>query len=603
MALKLTVTPSSNYIEDSINIRITGGTIPSNYRLTITSWDNYPNYNDGRPIKIYNGNLSSNFNCTFTSAELSSTYNYSQTRTKIPVQFSLDKPVGSSSYETVSTFWKWLYIKPEPPTFDITPTYADWSQPSLNLTNDNQMIVRGLSYIRITNLNGHAYKGALLKTIKVNNITMESYEDVIDLGFIYIDYTKNIMEPYLDITLIDTRNFSKTYRIADISKFKYSYQVPRITELNVEHDGINETTTLNVKGYYSEGYQQGITNLTSQYSYKENTTGATEQQGATSLTISKNISYEYQEFLDILSEYNTPNYLIDDNNKTYYEKSTFENDIQGLFDTAITYNDKYTSEYLQADYDSTNERYYILSGGYSTKGWNGFWEDTLNEIYTKLYGNNVYSMYNKNIIGDENGGNYEFEITATIQGDIQAGFSLDKTFYITDYVDDGIYATQARNTRTQKTELLSTAIPAIDVYKNNIAIHGLYDEQIGGTQIEGSRLADFVIEFDTDGTWLWRKWQSGYVELFAFEQYSGLSITSASAGTYYGASQDIDLPFTLTELYAQSGQLAGTVSSGVYPYKIYTVSSGTKLRTEFRAHASNASASCGIKYYLIGMYR
>lgn len=120
---------------------------------------------------------------------------------------------------------------------------------------------------------------------------------------------------------------------------------------------------------------------------------------------------------------------------------------------------------------------------------------------------------------------------------------------------------------------------------------------------EFSNIADYVTEIGNNGTWSWRKWNSGWVELFTYHQYSGLNITSSSAGTYYGGEQTINLPFRLVEFYHSHAEETATRSSGVYVYDVSLANNNTQVKTQFRAHASSSNASCGVKFYILGTYK
>lgn len=475
--ISFTATPSTKYMEDNITIKITKGTLPSGALVSILGkhgdyWldmGRYPISGTSKTFKIDQRFLD------FYYSELPNT-------DKGLLNFdivdkngdSLTPPEWEDDFKIIQ---KTLYIKPQPPTFDNVPTWQDINSTSVNFSNNNQMIVHGLSKLKISNINATAYKGATLKTIVFRN-TNYSYSNVHTNGITAeLSYLENKnYTPYLYIDIIDSRNLRNRIKIVDVSKFKYMYMLPKIKELSVERDGISETTILKAKGYYSEGYQVGINGLNSSYNYKENAAGTSWISGITNLRIKKTMSREYEDFLAILNEYENPTYEIDENNLQYYNKQIFENGINDLFSNAISYNDKYTQEYLQTDYDSINERYYCKSGGYNGS-WKQFWEDTLELIYNQIY---------------ENGGNYEFEIVdsldnpdVAIQGDIQSGFSIDKVFNIQLLIADMM-------NQVNQMALLPTAIPAIDVYKSNVAIHGLYNEILGGTQLNGDLYVDGV---------------------------------------------------------------------------------------------------------------
>lgn len=117
-------------------------------------------------------------------------------------------------------------------------------------------------------------------------------------------------------------------------------------------------------------------------------------------------------------------------------------------------------------------------------------------------------------------------------------------------------------------------------------------------------LDDYVKEEGTTTvssvTFTYKKWNSGLVELYAYKGYTGLTMTSQSAGTYYGTggSGTMTLPFTLTSVLYIGTQELSPRSSGVYVYD--TSISQTTLTTQFRAFASSSNVSCGVNYHIVG---
>lgn len=488
MALKLTVTPSTQYIEDSINVKFTGGNIPNNSNFNITAWLTRTPSTGDSGIVLYDsdknagGTIPTNFNVKFNDDRLRWVYsnlNWGNSHNKLEIQFELAVP-DRGTYKTGLEIWRTFYIKPDSPTFDNIPTYKDINSDSLILTNDNQMIVTGLSKLQISNINVSPKKYGDITKIKVNGIEY-SYPEVHENGILLDLQKEKLSGPWLYMDAIDSRGFSNRLPIANVSKFKIAYQVPKINEFLVERDGVSETTVLKAKGYYSEGYQVGANNLKASYTYKENISEAMSHDGITSLAITKSALLEYENFLEILNQFNNPTYQVDENNLQYYDKQTFENGIDVLFSTAISYNNNYTQEYLQADYDNANERYYCKSGGYNGS-WKVFWQHTLEILYNVIY---------------ENGGNYEFEIESYIQGDTQNGFSIDKTFETSLYISDRFELA----TLSSKS-FLPTAIPAIDVYKDKVALHSIFDNTLdSNVQINGGNAyGEFLLyEGNTNG--------------------------------------------------------------------------------------------------------
>lgn len=202
----------------------------------------------------------------------------------------------------------------------------------------------------------------------------------------------------------------------------------------------------------------------------------------------------------------------------------------------------------------------------------------------------------------DNEGNFSF--SNYIVGDIATGFDIDESYNIVIEVSDVLSAIEYQLT-------LNSGIPAIAIKGNNIAIHGEYDDSLGGTQFNGPvyfdgrplNFADIVIETGTQSGWNYIKWLSGKVELFGSTQNTGLKLTTASAGTYYGTGTDgtrsVTLPFTFdTILYVNYREITSR-SSGIYIYDASV--SGNTLSTQFRAHASANNVACGCMYHIIGI--
>ncbi len=112
------------------------------------------------------------------------------------------------------------------------------------------------------------------------------------------------------------------------------------------------------------------------------------------------------------------------------------------------------------------------------------------------------------------------------------------------------------------------------------------------------KAADYIIETGTTDGWKWRKWNSGLIEMTKFIQYSGLNITSRSNNQFYGAPQNVTLPFTFSEVdfIGYQEQSARASSTFIYNSEI----SGSTLTTEFRAYVSQTNVNCGAKYYIRG---
>lgn len=515
MANKITLTRTNQYIETQATVKITGTNLKNKYLFIELAdkkhWVENPTFTTRvATVKITNDTT---FTYTFIPNQNSLNTVYQNTPNTDALRMNI---FVSSSYSTdpLINYSFISYIQPAQPIITGTPVYEVIDAKSLSLTNDNKKIIVGESTVKISGFTATAQKNGTIKNININD-QLYSYESYVNNNYTLI--IPNIKFKYsaglIFQGVVDSRGWSSKKEdkkvLCSFGKIM-SYHYPILKDVNIERDGISETTKLYIRGVYTEGYELGINPLNFIYKYQKITSdgSGTIELGPTQLTIRKMATTEWQNYQAILEEYNNPHYIeeeiqgdyhpdtdtFDIYTVSYYTKQKFENDINNLFEVAIKYNNKYTQEYLEKDYSSTNERYYCLRGEYGENGsWRAFWEDTLKEIHKAMYGS--YISGNK----DEdygNGGNYEFEIeSSAIKGDIETGFTLEKSFNIWAKISDEISFNEQKR-------ILPTAIPAIDVYKDKVALHGLYDEALGGTQINGDlflngKLLDFSVKKGT----------------------------------------------------------------------------------------------------------
>lgn len=115
-------------------------------------------------------------------------------------------------------------------------------------------------------------------------------------------------------------------------------------------------------------------------------------------------------------------------------------------------------------------------------------------------------------------------------------------------------------------------------------------------------IADYITERGESGGWHWTKYKSGKVELHGWFQYTGITCTSQSSGTYYGGSKTTNLPFAIKMIANWTAQETNSRSSGIYVYNVSFSGGGTGTSTyftiDFRGHASLSNASCGANIYI-----
>lgn len=95
-----------------------------------------------------------------------------------------------------------------------------------------------------------------------------------------------------------------------------------------------------------------------------------------------------------------------------------------------------------------------------------------------------------------------FKFENVINGDSETkGFLIENAYNIVVTVEDELSS-------VEYVALVPSGIPAMAIFKNNVALHGKYDESLGGTQIYGDAYLDGVpIEIKTEQKILW---EGGY---------------------------------------------------------------------------------------------
>lgn len=115
----------------------------------------------------------------------------------------------------------------------------------------------------------------------------------------------------------------------------------------------------------------------------------------------------------------------------------------------------------------------------------------------------------------------------------------------------------------------------------------------------------------TSNSWDYRLWSDGTYEAWRSHGFTGMALTSSSAGTYYGGGTTLGVPTFPNNSNTGVTQCLCTASnafshsSGVYLYQTEHASATTatsNLTFQFRAHASTNNAACGLDIYLKGTY-
>lgn len=130
--------------------------------------------------------------------------------------------------------------------------------------------------------------------------------------------------------------------------------------------------------------------------------------------------------------------------------------------------------------------------------------------------------------------------------------------------------------------------------------NNLNNPDVTTLKIGGESVADWVTEQGTNNSWNYKKWHSGKYEAWRYYQATALTITTASAGTYYGGERNVPFPSFHRSLEACIYSNAKSQSSGVFIYCVET--NGSNLKVYYRAHASITDAVCGGYFYIHGTY-
>lgn len=144
-----------------------------------------------------------------------------------------------------------------------------------------------------------------------------------------------------------------------------------------------------------------------------------------------------------------------------------------------------------------------------------------------------------------------------------------------------------------------TIVDSEKTYYSYIDVSGVYLGK--DLYIKNTKMTDFVVEQGTDNSWTYRKWNSGNFEAWRYYQATGLVLTSASAGTYYGDPKTIPLPSFATTLDCCTYGNTISQGSGIYIYNAQKVNAN--LSIAYRAHASQSNGACGGYFHIIGRWQ
>lgn len=106
----------------------------------------------------------------------------------------------------------------------------------------------------------------------------------------------------------------------------------------------------------------------------------------------------------------------------------------------------------------------------------------------------------------------------------------------------------------------------------------------------------------TDNGWTYYKYMDGTYDAYRKVQLTGLVLTSASAGTYYGNGSDHDYNYPSFSTGTIYGNAIATpsLSSGLFIYSVALMASGYRL--SIRSWASNPNGSAGVMMHIRGTW-
>ena len=251
-------------------------------KLGSTTIQTITNYNSGAGFSL-------------SSAALNSIYSSVTTAKTVTLSFSLQTYDGSTSLGISDPVSKTLNISNSNPTIGAV-TYRDSNNNTVNITTNNQYIIRNNSTLEVTVTNLTALNSATLASITVAGGGVSQTRslsgstdasEVFNLGT--INQSSNFT---LTVTLTDSRGFTAT---KSINILVYDYNLPTATISALRVDNYYTTTNVTVNANYASIGGHNTLSITAQYKKtSESSYGAavTLSDGVTS-TLSLDNNYEW----------------------------------------------------------------------------------------------------------------------------------------------------------------------------------------------------------------------------------------------------------------------------------------------------------------------
>ena len=235
---------------------------------------------------------------TLSDFALNSIYSSITTAKTVTLSFLLQTYSGSLLIGTSDAANKTLTINDSNPTIGAV-TYRDSNNNTVNITGDNQYIIRNNSTLEVTVSDLTAYNSATLSSITVAGGGLSQTRDLsgnVDVMEVFTLGTVNQSSNFtLMVTLTDSRGFTANKAI---NVLVYDYNLPTATIAAQRVDNYYTTTNVTVNAVYAGIGGRNTLSITAQYkktSDSSYSTPVTLQNGVTTqLSLDNNYEWNLQ---------------------------------------------------------------------------------------------------------------------------------------------------------------------------------------------------------------------------------------------------------------------------------------------------------------------
>ena len=186
--------------------------------------------------------------------------------------------------------------------------------------------------------------------------------------------------------------------------------------------------------------------------------------------------------------------------------------------------------------------------------------------------------------------------TANASSNVTADISVPTK--VSDLTNDSGFITGVTSTPTPTASTISEFDSSAHINSADMSAQDVSDF-VDALDASGINAVAYVIEKGTNNGWEYRKWSDYTYEAWKSKDFDNLTLTSQSAGTYYGADKTDTLPSFSASVTSAFGQTnGGALSSGIYLYRIQH----SPFTISFRAHASVSNGAAGVDFYIRGTW-